>query len=133
MKLFSFRSRIVHPLFPTLAATPAARAGECSTALAGTFTELARAAARAIQVRRAVFVLTREDEWLSDGQREELWQRYQVPVLVLRVDRDNQVVAWECEAQNGLHHRDASDDAPCVCGRSGARSAVARSLSYASD
>jgi hypothetical protein len=133
MNLFSFSPRIVHPLFPKLVATPAARAGEWSTAIAGTFTELAHAAARAIRVRRAVYVLLREDEWLNDGQREALWQRYQVPVLALRVDRDKQVVAWECEAQNGLHHRDASEDTTCVCGRSGTRIAVAKSLAYAAD
>jgi hypothetical protein len=56
---------------------------------------------------------------LSDGERDELWRLFQVPIYAL-VRCDDRVVAWECEAQNGLHTVTAGPDGACACGRPGA-------------
>jgi len=132
---FLFQNRIRHPFFPDLAATPAAEARGRSTAVAGTFAELARAAAAGVEARRAVFVLSRPDEFPGQGERDELWRRFQVPVFALVVDRAGRIVAWECEAQNGLHGEAGCeppvgmrDESPCPCGRPGARVMLASSL-----
>ena len=128
-----YHRRVRHPLFPDLAAKPAARARGKSKALAGTFTELTRAAARGAEAQRAVFVLTREDEFLSDGQRDELWILFQVPVYALRLDGGGRVIAWECEAQNGLHSSGAGGSSDCPCGRRGQRLTHGRPLADAAD
>ena len=123
MSYFSFRGRIRHPFFPQLAADQAANRRGRSKALAGTFGELAGAAARGAQARRAVFVLTSVREPLSDVQRDELWRLFQVPVYALRA-RSGCVEAWECEAQNGLHLAGGGEEITCACGRPGAMLAV---------
>ena len=132
MKILPFQRRIRHPFFPELAAVPAAEASGRSTALAGTFGELARAAARGVRVRRAVYVLTYTDPFLSDGERDELWNMFQVPVYALLMDHGGRMLAWECEAQNGLHREAgrgfAVERSLCSCGRPGARLLLARSL-----
>jgi hypothetical protein len=128
MMRFLFRKWVRHPFFPDLAAVPAAEARGRLTAVAGTPGELARAAAAGVRPRRAVFVLTRADEFVSEGLREELWEAFQVPVYVLLVDRGGRILAWECEAQNGLHVEAGSavsvgmrEERACACGRAGAR------------
>src|ERR1035438_1401946 len=84
MSDFSFRRRMRHPFCPALAADPAANARGRSKALAGTFAELSGAAARGVEAQYAVFVLTSEREPLGDGQRDDLWRLFQVPVYALR-------------------------------------------------
>jgi hypothetical protein len=124
MSFLWFRRRIRHPFFPQMAADAAAHArGRCQ-ALAGTFGELARAAARGAGARRAVYVLTGEGEALSDGQRDELWRLFQVPVYTL-LRSGGRVEAWECEAQNGLHVAGGGEEIACACGRRGAKIAHA--------
>jgi hypothetical protein len=100
-------------------------------ALSGTFSQLTYAGLRRVEVRRAVFVLQKENEpLLSEAQREELWQLFRVPVYVLLLDANGKVCAYECEAHQGLHL--ARDDrrrrilpgvetSPCGCGRPGPR------------
>jgi hypothetical protein len=128
MKLFLFPSRVRHPFFPDLAATRAAKARGRLTAVAGTFGELARAAAAGARPRRAVYLLTEADEFPGEGEREELWRLFQVPVFALLRDRGGRIVAWECEAQHGLHVDAGSgfqlgmrEEDDCACGRPGAR------------
>jgi hypothetical protein len=142
MKLFLFRSGTRHPFFPELAAIPAAAARGRSTALMGTFRELASAAATGAEARRAVYVLSRAQEFLSEGERDELWRRFQVPVYALLVDRAGRIVAWECEAQHGLHVETGGgagaglgtrEESPCACGRPGARVLVAARTVNAAD
>jgi hypothetical protein len=131
--MFSFfRKRVTHPFFPNLAARPAASARGESKALAGTFRELAGAAARGAVARRAVYVLTTEGEPLSDGQRDEVWRRFQVPVYALVVEDGGSVIAWECEAQKGLHGAGGDAEA-CACGRPGAYAAVGQAMAHAAD
>lgn len=134
---FGFRTRLRHPLFPDLPATPAAEARHTCSAIAGTYYQLAVAAA-GVRPRRAVFVLTHPGQpFLSDWERDDLWTWYQVPVFGLLVDRCGRVAAYECEAQNGLHlvagHGCPADpgmlqSTPCPCGRAGDRLMPARTL-----
>jgi hypothetical protein len=127
MNFFFFRRRIRHPFFPDLAADPAGKARGRSKALAGTFSELERAAARGAQAARAVFVLTAKGQCLSDGERDKLWRLFQVPVYAM-VERSGRVEAWECEAQNGLHAADGGDGIVCACGRPGIRAEESKTL-----
>lgn len=100
-------------------------------ALSGTFQQLAHAALRRVEPRRAVLVLQNEgDPLLSGAQREELWKLFHVPVYVLLLDANRRVCAYECEAHQGLHlPRDAGphrmpagiETSPCGCGRPGPR------------
>ena len=129
MSFFLFRRGIRHPFFPGVTADAAAGARGRSQALAGTFGELARAAARGARATRAVYVLTSE---LSDGEREALWRLFEVPVYALQ-QRDGCAEAWECEAQNGLHIAGGGDEITCACGRPGAKMAMARSMGCAAD
>jgi len=86
---------------------------------------------RRVEPRRAVFVLQNEgDPLLSDAQRDELWELFQVPVYVLLLDANHRVCAYECEAHQGLHlprdigpHRAPAglEASPCGCGRPGPR------------
>jgi hypothetical protein len=117
--LFFDRPRIRHPFFPKLAPARAVSARGRSAVLVGAYGELAGAAARGAQARRAVYVLTPEGEWLSDSERDELWRLFQVPIYVLMVKGGASVVAWECEAQNGMHFTEGGDT--CACGRPGAK------------
>jgi hypothetical protein len=73
-------------------------------------------------------VLTREGKWLSDSERDELWRLFQVPVYALMVRGDASVVAWECEAQNGMHFNEGGDT--CACGRPGAKLMLRTRRSY---
>jgi hypothetical protein len=127
-----FRRRIRHPFFPDLAADEATDARGQSKALAGTFDELASAAARGAQARRAVYVVTSENDPLSDGDRDELWRLFEVPVYAL-LKRGDRVAAWECEAQNGLHIAEGGDDGGCACGRRGAKVMSVRALAQTAD
>ena len=99
--------------------------------MSGTFQQLAQAALRRVEPRRAVFVLQNEGETLlNDAQRDELWELFQVPVYVLLLDVKRRVSAYECEAHQGLHlRRDTGprripqgvESSPCGCGRPGPR------------
>ncbi|HEY9140864.1 MAG TPA: hypothetical protein VIN93_08225 [Bryobacteraceae bacterium] len=129
--LWLFHSRIRHPLYPSVRATPAASSFGHPMALAGTFQQLAHAGLRRVEPRRAVFVLQNEgDPLLNDAQRDELWELFQVPVYVLVLDRNRRVCAYECEAHQGLHLPldigprripPGVETSPCGCGRPGPR------------
>jgi hypothetical protein len=124
MRFLPFRPRIRHPLFPELAAVRAADARGQSTSIAGTFSELTHAARQGVCVRRAVFVLTSADGFLSERDRDELWRLFQVPAYLLSLDSNGRAIAWECEAQNGLHIAAGTEKATCACGRPGAKLAL---------
>ena len=124
-----FRSRIRHPLYPGLTATPAGEAQGPCTAVAGTLPELVQAAARGVRARRAIFALHHPGAAvLTETERDALWQVYQVPLYVLLLDGGGRVLGYECEAQEGLHlepHARAENGVleagPCPCGRPGPR------------
>lgn len=92
---------------------------------------------RRVEPRRAVFVLQNEgDSLLSDAQRDELWDRFEVPVYVLLLDANRKVCAYECEAHQDLHLTwdsaaprripPAIEVSPCGCGRPGPRMRYSR-------
>jgi len=70
--------------------------------------------------------------FLSESERDQLWQMYQVPVFAVLLDRNGRLLAYECEAQSGLHvgsqapwSAGALESAPCECGRPGPRLVLA--------
>ena len=118
MNFLPFRRRLRHPFFPHLPADPAASARGRSRALAGSFAELSGAAARGVRVSNAVYVTMAGVERLSDGERDELWRLFEVPVYAI-VARGGRVEAWECEAQRGMHAAGGGSGIACPCGRPG--------------
>lgn len=123
--LFSFGLRIRHPFFPGLHPTPATEAKPLNPALYGTFQELARAAGAGARVQRAVFVTCLEDEPVpGDSEHDALWEMFQVPAFAMLLDGKGRPLAYECEAQNGLHLSGkgglaSADTIVCECGRPG--------------
>ena len=118
---FSLRPRLRHPFFPRLKPTPAAEAKGSCEVLAGTFGDVLNAASRGVRPRRAVWVLNA----IEEEHRLMLWETFQVPVLALLLDASGAVIAYECEAQNGLHveagFAGELTHAECPCGRPGPR------------
>ena len=107
--------------------------------LSGKVEELLEAARSGVRAERAVFALQYPDRpFITEEERDLLWQTFQVPVYAVLLDREGQIAAWECEAQEGLHvgarwseaalwaqrllARGASMETnPCECGRPGSR------------
>jgi hypothetical protein len=135
----TFRIPLRHPFYPEWVATPARAAEDECDVLSGSFPELAQAAANGVRARVAVFALQHPDtQFLTDYERDVLWETFQVPVLGFLLDRKGVLVGWECEAQEGLHLGSAwsesalwvcrlrlggavIDHLPCECGRPGKR------------
>jgi hypothetical protein len=73
----------------------------------------------------ALVVLTGEaEECLTETQRDELWERYRVPIFEQVITSKGRLLAWECEAHNGLHLAECAQLPPrarvetgvCDCG-----------------
>jgi hypothetical protein len=83
------------------------------------------------RVSRAVFPVRRlGNPFLSESQRDALWEMFQVPIYALLLNARGDVVGWECETQQGLHLRDDYsggllsgnvESTLCECGRPGPR------------
>lgn len=126
---FSFRRRLQHPFYPGLKLAPAA--DHAAPALYGDLEDLLDAARCGAQVDRAVFALRQAGApFLTEPERDALWESYQVPVYSLLLGRDGEPIAFECEAQDGLHLRDdycggllfgRVESRLCECGRPGRR------------
>jgi len=122
---FHIGHRIRHPFFPKLKLTPAREAKSLNPALYGGFQELVSAGGAGARVRRAVFVTCLENVPLpSDSERDVLWEIFQVPAFAIVLDARGRVLAYECEAQGGLHVNDQCSAATarmevCECGRPG--------------
>ena len=43
------------------------------------------------------------EAWITEEEREELWEVFQVPVFEQLCDHRGQLIAHECEARQGLH------------------------------
>lgn len=138
-----------HPLHPDWTVTPARTARGSCFSLSGTFRELMKAAREGVSAQRAVFAMQFPDNpFLSDSDRDALWEAFQVPVFACLLDGEGRLVGYECEAQDGLHvpmmcptdsnrmmiSQDDSvlgyrlpldqavvDASPCECGRPGQR------------
>ena len=130
--IIRFRPDYRHPFFAGLRPIPAPAARGNCLALIGTYSELMEAAGWGVRVRRAIYVLHGpETPFLSEEQRESLWQRFEVPVYALLLGRRSRLTAWECEVQEGLHTHPRNCDlprairrvesSPCECGRPGSR------------
>src|SRR5579863_18348 len=93
-----------HPLFPDWPVTPVRAAQGRQIAVSGTYRELMNGVSAGVTAERAVFVLYHPDSsFLSDSDRDILWNEYQVPVYACLLDGDGRLVGYECEAQDGLH------------------------------
>ena len=118
------RSRMVrHPLFPDLAPVSASEASGFSAAIVGTYEELLQAAAAGGRATRAIFpVQSSLEASLSELERDTLWELFEVPAFAIVLDANGCVLAFECEAQEGLHLNegvsapDAVETLPCECG-----------------
>ena len=129
MRLRLLRSPIRHPFYPGLEVALALECKGPCAGLSGTFRDLTRAAAAGARARRMVFALHYPGTpFLNETQREQLWQVFQVPVLAVLLDRSGRLLAYECEAQSGLHvgpqapwSAGVLESAPCECGRPGLR------------
>lgn len=129
--MWRFSTGLRHPLYPELKPVSAVGARGRHAVLAGTFAELMSATVRGATAGRAIFVLRVPGQpFLTEPERDVLWDLFQVPILVLLVNDHSQVLAYECEAQQGLHlDRYALpagcaavvEAAPCGCGRPGHR------------
>ena len=119
-----FGPKLRHPFYPEIPATSAPEARKGSVlALWGSLHELEQAAQAGVTVRRAVFVTHRWNQLLmTDGQRDHVWNLFEAPVYAVLLDRFGGLVAYECEAQNGLHMAaGVLESAMCNCGRPGMR------------
>src|SRR5688572_12438749 len=124
----AIKTGIRHPLFASWKTTPAAKAAGACITIAGTLDELAEAAARGASASHAIFTLhATEGPFLNGLERETLWQLFQVPHYTMIVDPKGRIVAYECEAKDGLHLAEWTPTAgtiassPCECGRPGPR------------
>ena len=69
-------------------------------AIAATLAQLLRIRA---DPTHAVIVLTRPGEFLAGTGRDQLWDRFHVPVFEQIIDHDGTLLAYECEAHYALH------------------------------
>jgi hypothetical protein len=129
MRLRLLRSPIRHPFYPGLPVTLAVECKGPCAGLSGTLRDLIRAAGAGARARRMILALNYPGSpFLSETDRDELWQVFQVPVLAVLMDRSGRLLAYECEAQSGLHvgpqvpwSEGVLESAPCECGRPGLR------------
>ena len=100
----------------------AARLGPCS--VAASLDALLALAQSGTTLRHAAIVLTRgPNSVLSDLDRDRLWNAFGVPVFEQCLGADNELLAAECEAHDGLHvmgaaGRAGADTGVCGCGSS---------------
>jgi len=107
-------------------------------AIAGTCEQLRELTPwRIPSLTHAVIVLARPDgKRLSDLDRDRLWRAFQVPVFEQIVALSGELLAFECEAHDGLHVEspDLPLDGetlfvePCPCGRKTPRIGVVEGL-----
>lgn len=97
--------RVFHPSWidQIRAFRPEALAGPVAVLMQ--LAEVARRAGEAIPtVTRAIVAFTGlEHGVLTDAGRDTLWQVFQVPIFEQYLGADGSLLAWECEAHEGLH------------------------------
>ena len=101
-----FGSRIRHPFFADWLATPAVETEgpRKYTALSGTLSQLMEAAGSGVRATRAVYVVRGVGHpFLAESERETVWRTFQVPVFTVLLGARGKPLAYECEAQEGLH------------------------------
>ena len=99
-----------------------ARLGSCSVAAA--IEDLLWLAENGVRLQHAAIVLTRgPHSRLSERDRDRLWEAFGVPVFEQCLGVDNELLAMECEAHDGLHimgtaSRAGAEKSVCGCGSS---------------
>ena len=98
-----------------------------AAAIAGTVEQLrALMPWRIPSLTHAVIALARpRGKRLSEGDRDRLWRAFQVPVFEQIIGKSGELLAFECEAHDGLHVEssnlplkgEALCTALCPCGR----------------
>lgn len=92
-------------------------------ALAGTLEQI-EALAGMVRLTHAVIVFRDPTHpRLTDAERDRLWRAFEVPIFEQVIAADGTLVAWECEAHEGLHVASpklisgvALDRERCACG-----------------
>jgi len=90
--------------------------------IAGPVEELRRVAELGFELRHSVIVLTGSNrQGLSDDDRQFLWESFGVPVFEQQIGPDNELLATECDAHEGLHvagefPKLKRDKHSCACG-----------------
>ncbi|MDQ2945152.1 MAG: hypothetical protein M3Y27_04295 [Acidobacteriota bacterium] len=117
-----FESTRAIRVFPQGWNEQASRFGPCS--VAAPIKELLSLAQSGITVQYAAIVLTRgPHSALSEMDRDRLWDAFGVPVFEQCLGLDNELLAMECEAHDGLHlmgttSRVGAETSVCGCGSS---------------
>ncbi len=94
------------------------------SALAGSFDAMRPLTIRShdLDLRHAIIIFHHDlERRLRDSERDLLWKAFGVPVFEQMLDRENSLLAMECEAHEGLHLMVAMPDVPldhvpCPCG-----------------
>jgi len=74
------------------------------TSVAGTMDQLRQVAEAGVELSHAVIAFTYPDEpGLSRSDRDLLWQGLGVPIFEQYLDRNNKLLAMECDAHAGMH------------------------------
>ena len=109
-------------VFPEGWNSEAARLGPCS--VAASIEQLLALARAGTTLRHAAIVLTRgPHSALCDEDRDRLWTAFGVPVFEQCLGPNNELLAAECEAHDGLHimgigSRAGAETSVCGCGSS---------------
>lgn len=112
-----FRSRRTIRVFEDLESVPAF----APQALAGTLGQV-ESLAGSVRLTHAIIVFRGLDEpRLTDVERDRLWQAFEVPLFEQILASNGELLAWECEAHEGLHAVKALpgldlERTPCACG-----------------
>ena len=91
-------------------------------AVAGTFSQLRALADDDVRLTHAVICLAWDKkDLLTARQRDYLWTAFGVPVFEQYLDRDNVLLAYECDAHAALHPTEAYNgptlsEYRCPCG-----------------
>ena len=117
-----FESTRAIRVFPEGWNDEAARLGPCS--VAAPIKDLLALARSGATLRYAAIVLTRgPHSALLEADRDRLWDAFGVPVFEQCLGLDNELLAMECEAHDGLHlmgttSRMGAETNVCGCGSS---------------
>jgi len=97
------------------------------SSIAGTFEQMCDLEQVSIpSLSHALVILERAGQpRLSEDDRDRLWRAFRLPVFEQVIGESGELLAWECEAHDGLHvesrhlplEHETVDTSPCACGR----------------
>lgn len=139
MLIGGFRSRFPVRVFPEGWESRARRFEPES--IAGTPAQIDALALEQIAVTHSIVVLERRGERITAADRERWWKAFEAPLFEQIIGEDGELLAFECEAHDGLHvasakfevSREELDVSVCGCGRTSPRviSPIRRIAAYA--